>query len=374
MPTSKRWWPPIAAGFAVIGCMSLAAIPLWALSSAGWGYDFHAYFEAAQRLLNTGSPYQPQTLGGRFSPGPGGLYLYSPVPALLVVPLTLLSSVGATAAWFVMRLTLLVATCALLPVSRSTRLAVLGVAALSFPVLYDLNLGNVSVIVTFLAVVGWRWLDRPLGSVAIAMSVAFRPTLALIGGWWLVRRQWKPFLWLSLAAVALVASSLPFVGVQGWTDYVRLLSNVKAISGVDSGSDLASAALSVGLSQQFGVLALMCGYALTVGAILLSLRRASDVSYVVAITGTLLVSPRLESHYLALLILPAALLADRGWRWAVLLPLLGWLPAPALPLAAITGLVLPLLTHDRGPGEDSILGGVTSGIGGRRAESHLPSA
>ncbi|MEP7361094.1 MAG: hypothetical protein ABI744_05885, partial [Chloroflexota bacterium] len=40
---------------------------------------------------------------------------------------------------------------------------------------------------------------------------------------------------------------------------------------------------------------------------------------------------------------PAAFLAARGRPWGLALPLLAWLPQPALPLVALAGLLLPFL-------------------------------
>jgi hypothetical protein len=339
----REWWGSLALGLALLGVVSLALIPLWGFPGAGWGYDFRAYFDAAQRLLTSGSPYQAETLAGPFRPGPGGLYLYSPIPALLLVPLTALGVDGATLAWFIARLALFVAACALLPASRSTRLAVFGVAAVSVPFLYDLNLGNVSIVVTFLAVVGWRWLDRPIGAMAIAASLFVRPTMALVGGWWLLRRRWRTLLWLVATGLVLIVASLPFVGLDGWQQYATVTSNLSEVTGVKTNADLASSALSLGVPGQLTVWFLAGGYLLAVATILLSLRRDRVTSYVVAVMATLLLSPLLWLHYLTLLILPAALLAERGHRWAVLLPVLGSLPTPALPLAAIAGLLLPFL-------------------------------
>ena len=96
--------------------------------SAGWGYDFRAYYEAALRLMATGSPYQPETLGGPFQPGPSGLYLYTPLPALMIVSLTWLDASAATLVWLMIRLGLIVGMCALMPVPRWVKVAMLGVS------------------------------------------------------------------------------------------------------------------------------------------------------------------------------------------------------------------------------------------------------
>ncbi len=72
-------------------------------------------------------------------------------------------------------------------------------------------------------------------------------------------------------------------------------------------------------------------------------RRDASAGYVATVGASLLLAPLLWAHYLAGLLLPAALLADRGRRWGLLLPLLGWLPEPLLPLVALAGALLPLL-------------------------------
>src|SRR5687768_9973463 len=196
MQPYSRWAAPLGAGLATVGVIVLlSAISTWIGRSPGWAYDFHAYFDAALRLIATGSPYQAETLSGPFRPGPFGLYLYSPVPALLFVPLTGLDEAAAINVWMALRVGLLVLTCMLMPVSRAIRLGMLGIAGLSMPVLFDLNLGNISLIVTFCAVVVWRYLDRPLGSIALAASLTMRPAMALIGAWWLMRGRWRPVLW-----------------------------------------------------------------------------------------------------------------------------------------------------------------------------------
>ncbi len=70
----------------------------------------------------------------------------------------------------------------------------------------------------------------------------------------------------------------------------------------------------------------------------------------VALTAPLLVAPFFHPHYLVALLIPAAFLANRGRPWAVVLPLLGWLPGPVLPLVAAVAMVLPLAARTKARG------------------------
>ena len=346
---SDRMLGPLGAGLALVGLLMIAAsCYIWSRSSPGWGYDFAAYFDAAQRMLATGSPYQVHTLGGPFQPGPYGLYLYAPPLALLFVPLVAMGASTGLLVWLALRIALLVATCALLPIPRPWRLVMFGVAALSAPFLVDLDLGNVSLIVTFFAVVVWRWLDTPLGGLGLAASLPIRPTMGVIWIWWLIRRQWRAAMWTAIGLAAIALATLPFTGIDMWFQYLTVLRNVSNVMGVTRNLDLGSTALSLGLTSEAGVVMLYLGYVVAIGAIAVSLRRDREISYAVTLMATLLLSPLLWDHYLTMLIVPAALLAARGRRWGVLLPLLGWLPLVFLPFVATAGMLLPFLAPERG--------------------------
>jgi hypothetical protein len=78
----------------------------------------------------------------------------------------------------------------------------------------------------------------------------------------------------------------------------------------------------------------------------MSLRRDAELGFVVAATASLLLSPLLWDHYLAMLILPAAFLAERGRAAGLLLPLLAWLPGEAFPWLVILATVLPFWAPD----------------------------
>ncbi|MEX2546511.1 MAG: glycosyltransferase family 87 protein [Chloroflexota bacterium] len=366
----SRWAGPLAVGLAVVGSTVLiAAFSIWIGQSPGWAYDFQAYYDAALRLIATGSPYQAETLAGPFSPGPFGLYLYAPPLAMLFVSLTWLGGQLAVLVWLGLRVGILGATCALLPVSRGIRLAAFGIAALSAPFLFDLNLGNVSTIVTFFAVATWRWLDRPLGSVALAAALTLRPTMAVVAGWWLLRGRWRPVLWVAIAAGLIFLATLPFIGLDQWLEYVTVLRNVSNVTGARSNVDLGSSVLLLGGPTWLASLALFAGYATAALAVLFSLRRDRELSYVVTVMASLLVSPLLWDHYLTNLLLPAAFLASRGRAWALALPLLCWLPQllaiwfpstrgiaeVVLPYIAVAGLLAPFAAKDRGEAAGFIL-------------------
>jgi hypothetical protein len=344
-----EWWVPLALATGGI----VIAVVFWAVvlnleHSAGWGFDFRAYYEAAQRLVATGTPYQPETLNAPFRPGPAGLYLYTPMPALLVVPLTWLGPQAATMSWFLLRVGLLAATCGLMPVPRWVKLSIFAVAAISAEFLYDLNLGNVSLIVTFFAVVAWRWLDRPLSGLALAASATVRPAMGAIWVWWLVRRKWRAAIATVAGLLAIVLVSLPFVGLGPWLQYAQVLRNVSDVLGVQRNLDFGSTALSLGVSPEASNLFLIGGYVVALGAIVFSLRRDREISYVVTLMATLLLTPLLWDHYLTSLIVPAALVAARGRRLGIVLPLLGWLPLVLLPVVVVVGMLLPFSLADRG--------------------------
>ena len=363
MPSEPSTWSPVAgaqrfrrlAWPALLVATGLAAawlvlLPVVFRTSPGWGYDLEAYLLAAQRLAHGASIYLPQTLDGPFQPGPFGLYLYAPPLAVGMLPFTALSASAATTIWFALRAALLVGAIYLMPVRRWIRLLVFVLAVVSEPVLTDLNLGNVSVIVMGLSIVAWRYLDRPPNAVAVAAVMAVRPTFGLFLIWWLLRRRWRQVLVCLAAGVALIVVSLPFVGPSAYADYLRLVRNLSDVTGVAHNLDLGSTVARLGLAGTPATVALVAGYAAAVAAVLLSLRRDREVSFMVTLGATLLVSPILQDHFLVSALIPAAFLLERGRRWGVLLAVgaLLWVPAPAVPLIALAAMLAPFLAPPRG--------------------------
>ena len=170
--------------------------------------------------------------------------------------------------------------------------------------------------------------------------------LGVILVWQLLRRQWRAVVWTIAAGLALIVVTLPFVGLEGYTDYLRVLRNLTGVSGVEFNYDASSTALTLGATETVASVALLAGYAIAIGAIVFSLRRDREVGFMVTVTASLLLSPLLWDHYLAMLVLPAAFLAQRGRAWALLLPLAAWLPPVAFPAVVVAATLLPFLARD----------------------------
>jgi hypothetical protein len=180
----------------------------------------------------------------------------------------------------------------------------------------------------------------------VGLSVLLRPTMAVIAGWWLLRRQLAAAIAAAATLVVSVLVTLPFVGLQGWFDFVTVLRNLSNVTGVPRNFDMASLALNLGAPPWFVTATLFAAYAIGGLAILLSLRRDREVGFVVSIGATLLLSPLLWNHYLTHIWIVSAFLAARGRWWGILLPLLTWLPQEMLGFTAVATTLLPFLARD----------------------------
>jgi Glycosyltransferase family 87 len=363
---------PVAAGLALalVGAVVLAAAFIAFQGSPGSAYDFAAYDAAARRLAASQPLYQAVTQQGPFAPGPAGIYLYPPPLAVLLLVLVPPGWVTAGLVWQLLHVAALVAVCAILPVPRWIRLASFGVACLSLPTLLDLNLGNVSLFVLLGGAASWRWTATPseefadgrpdalleadsrrsggaaVAGVLAALAIAVRPQVAIVPACWAWRRS-RESVTAVLAAVAagvvLVVGSAMVAGPGSWEAYVRLLGNLRGAGTASSDVGLASLAQRAGLPDPIPTALFAAGALLALAAVVAASRRDPESGMVAAAMATGLVVPLLWPHYLVLLLLPAALLAVRGRPWGLLLPLLAWLPGPALPLLALVGCWAPVV-------------------------------
>lgn len=339
---------PVAA--AVLGVIILALAISVFVNSDGFGYDFRAYDSAARRIVAGQPLYLPETVADYSAGRYEGLYLYPPPLAIALVPLTALTESAATIAWMVGRFALLVGGCFLLPVSLRARLVTLGVASVSFPVLFDLNIGNVSIVILALCAVAWRWMGSPASAIAHASLAVIRFPFLIFGLLWLVQRRFRTLAWTITAGLSLILLTLPIVGIGTYADYVAILRGLPGISVGEHNLSFEASALELGLSDVVAGLGLLVSYVSGLAAVVFAARRRDEATaFVVTAVATLLVAPFIHPHYLVLLLLPAAWLMDRGRWWGAALPLLGWAPDVLLPFTGLLAIVLVLAVHGDQP-------------------------
>ena len=313
------------------------------VGSRGFAYDFSAYYDAARRLAAGVPLYPPGTAEAYNSGLYAGLYLYAPPLAVAMIPFGLVAFQTAALAWLWLRLAALVGAVAILPISRGARAATLAVAAVSFPVLYDLNLGNVSILLFAASAVIWRFRSSPIGAAALAAAGVVRYPFAVVGLGLLVTRQVRQVALTTVAGLVIAAASLAFVGFAGWLDYAAMVSVLGGLSGGQNNESLATTAAALGLPGPSSVwvgLGILIAVAATSFA---ARRRDLETAVVVSLAATLLFSPFFHPHYLVQLLIPAAFLAGRGQWWGLALPLLGWLPGEVRPLVAVAAVLAPLV-------------------------------
>jgi Glycosyltransferase family 87 len=300
---------------AVSGLVVLAAV-----SAGTFAFDFLAYHQAAQRVLDGQRLYDPtvQQTGGF------GLFYYPPPFVLAILPFGLLPAAAASWLWLGLSVAMLVGGIALLPVGSTVRWLTLLLAGLSWPVAYALKLGQVGPLLLLLFAIGWRWLDRPVAvglSGALGAIVKIQPGLTLV--WALLTRRFAAVaVGVAILIVAAVAATVVLGGIGVWQDYVALLRNVSDPITTPHNFTPGAAAYQAGVPAALAATVQLVSSGLVVIAVVVAIARTSaDASFLVTVVASQLLSPVLWDHYAMLLLLPVAWLLERRQWWAVAIPL-----------------------------------------------------
>lgn len=342
MTGPARWLPPFA-----VASLSLGVGGILAIAGATLGYDYRAYAGAAERIL-AGQPLYDTgvSVAGGFA-----IYLYPPPFAIAMLPFAMLPEPLGLALWLTLLVSAFVAGVAVLPVRLEVRWLVVLLAGLSWPFLYSIKLGQVGPLLFLAFAVGWRWRDRAaiLGA-AMASGALIKVQPAILFLWALVTgRRRSVLVGLAVGAVA-SATAASLLGPATWLDYAELLRRVS--SPVTTPHNFTPGAIAFQLGVPEGAAAVLQVAAMALALVITVaawIRLDAEASLVVTAVASQLLSPLLWDHYAMLLLLPTALLLERGHRWAVVVPLAGWLPAPAYPLLFAVGLLGPFLPVRRTP-------------------------
>ena len=310
----------VAYAFALAGALAWAALVIVVSASNGTlGFDYRAYDLAADRLLAGQPMYDPDAQ----STGAFGLFFYPPPFALLVVPFAVLPIDVAIWTWTIGLVLVSVAAIWLLPVSARVRWVVLLLAALSWPLVYAIKLGQVGPVLLLTFAIGWRWLDRPVPlGVSTALGAVIKIQPALLIPWAIVTGRRRAALIAVLVAGALALVATIIAGPQAWLDELSLLGRVSRPILTEHALGFGRLAYEAGASEFLASLIHWANLALVLGTVALVTWRGSAVaSYLAVVIATQFATPVLWNHYALILLLPVAWLLHRGAWWAAAIPL-----------------------------------------------------
>jgi len=284
------------AGFSTV----TGVVLILSVAPSAWAADAHRNLQAARALLD-----------GTFGTVDG--YLYSPLAAALTIPALAVPEGAAVVGWLVLKVAILmiatrVATRGLQPLDR----LLVSAAVIAFlPVLYDLELGNVTILVAAaIAMVAWTP-DRAAAGipVGIVLATAPKPQLIPVLVWMAVFRRHA----LGGALGAAGLGTLAGLVVVGPGPYGAWIAALRAPPDLAVGNfSLSGMPPLAAIPASFAVLA----------AALLALRRGPAPGLIAALACGLLVSPYTILYAAGVLLVAAPALARAAPRPTLVLALL----------------------------------------------------
>lgn len=303
------------------------AAPLWVLIAAAVGHKFaldfrHTFLPAAHAVLHGVSPYS--AIGSR-ALAEGTAFLYPPLSAYLLAPFTVLPPAAAEILAVALVAAAVPATLLLLGV-RDWRCH--AIAFLWWPTIIGIQTGNFTLPMLLGIACAWRYRNRTLVAAAalglvVALKLFFWPLLL----WPLATRRYRTA--LLAAATTATLGLLPWAGIgfAGLRSYPHLLSHVSRYEGPQSYSLAALLHAVVPSWTAAVVLATVAGVAVLACMLEAGRRRHDRDAFAFGIVAIFLLTPLLEMHYLAGLLVLVALYRPRlSLAWVA--PLLIW-GAPA---------------------------------------------
>ena len=303
------------ASFVFLGVFpALAVVALFAsaIESDSVATDFRQFHAAAEAILRSASPYEA---GEAVAPW-GGPFPYPPLPALLAVPLTLLS---AHSAGLLVMASLVVVAMAIPYVLGVRDWRCYGLLLLWPPVISAIQTGNITLWFGLACAIVWRLRDRvyPV-AIAIGLTLAAKFFLWPLVVWLAAtRRALSAALACAFGAGVLLAS-WGVLGFSGFLDYPDLLRRLEEAVGADSYT-VYIVGLDLGLPSEVaraGWAAL--GLGLIAYVVVLARRGDERGAFIVSIAAALALTPIVWLHYFALLAVVVALAQPRlGLVWFV---------------------------------------------------------
>jgi hypothetical protein len=268
-PDARRM---LAVGSVALLYAILGASAWVTLAPSAWAVDARRNLAAAEALL-----------AGTFGSVEG--YLYSPLAALLTVPFTWIPENAAIVAWLLLKVVVMAAGTLVILRGRphAERIAAVVVAIAFLPILYDLELGNVTVpLVAAIAVVAWCD-DSYLAGVPLGLALATvpKPQLIPVLVWMLLFRR-RALVGALVTAAGATGCAILVLGVDPYRLWVDALRAPPYLQGSQAGNSSLWT-----LPEPAAAIASIAA----VGATLLAFRRGQWPGLAAALCLGLLVAP-----------------------------------------------------------------------------------
>jgi len=319
----------------VLPVLVLVGVYVQAIRGGSAAMDFRQFYLGAEAVLDGVNPYPADRASLIASAQP---YVYPPFPALLAVPLTVLSLDHAAA--LAMTATIL-AVPAVLVVLGVRDWRCFGVAFLWPPVISAIQTSNPTLWFALAAALVWRFRNRiGLTSLIVGITLAVKFVLWPLLVWLVATRRVGTAALAAATGGALLVASWAVIGFAGFLDYPDLLRRLEETVGGDAYT-VRMVALDLGAPEPVARGAwLAVGIALLVAVVLTALRGDERRAFMLTIGAALALSPLVWLHYFALLLVVVALARPAlGPIWFVPLLMLGS-PGTGTPTVAETAVAL----------------------------------
>jgi hypothetical protein len=311
-PAADRYEPLRRVGevtlFAVLPALTLLTMLAVGLSDDSLSADFHhEIYPQAKEMLEGGNPYPPPD----FDPTVGANFIWPPLVAYLLSPLTVLPLGAADVVMLVFGLVCIAASLWLVGL-RDWR--VYGVVAMWPPVAGEMRVSHLTAPLCLLLALAWRSRDRHLApGLLIGFATALKFFVWPLTLWLASTRRYAAALLAAAIAGASLLLILPYVSID---HYVRSLLQLGRAFDQDSYTLFGLVVQSGGSEMSGRILVWVVGVALLAATWWFR-------SFTLAVAAALVLSPIVWLDYFALAAVPLALARPRlSWVW--FLPLVTW--------------------------------------------------
>jgi Glycosyltransferase family 87 len=278
------------------------ALWYWA-RGAGTDFDANVWFPA-KAVLHGESPYPQPELSALVG---HATFLYPPPILLLDLPLAVFPHfVSRTLFWF---LTIGSVAWSLWILGVRDRRIYL-VALLAYPVWLAHVFGNPTLLLIVPLALAWRYRDDPWrGGLAVGCAIALKLIVWPLGLWLLATRRLRATAVAAGTSLVLVVTTWAAIGFRGLADYPHLLRMFSETTAAPRAFTITTLGTKIGIDSSIGrVMQLACGIALLGCVCVLARRTDGDRrAFSMAIVVALVISPVIEIWYLALLLVPLAI-------------------------------------------------------------------